>query len=840
MVYVDRFLRSENYDDKWVYNVIHSTHELNEQAIVKALGLVEAKGSSPNLKYYQLTKDNLLLEELARLAVTGEVPRFHRPRISPENPLFVRFHDDQTLIVADQIPMQEYLKYKGRFPVQSQITTSNSNGNSNLPIPQSSGQNETNKDGSGKSPKELQGGIRFSSDSQPPTEMYMTINPRLKKVLDKLEKIPQRRSARILFSSATLLTQSARRPIANPLRQNDLLWKMRQTWDVTSLLDDAKPQVQVLGVAVVQKDFKHLAFRNALVCAEKEQAEEVTEELLEEAAPTMIQFINQAYAHKVILVREEEEPKPVNPNYPFPMGSNPDVVDPSGNPIPPQKPSEEEPKKSRILVTLDEEQVFFTLDLIWDDPQDDDRFRSSAALILFGLKTKIDMAESSGYKKLAQAIKLLGEKGFSEAHIPPGHFPPATIRQGGETLFPHEPLEKLSWMVALLPKLGHRTLYDNIALYASWKDERNWLAAQTMVPEFLSPVYPDVSRVVSYPGLPLDVAATHFVGIAGVGVDAANYPHDPDDPAYIGKLGVFGYNRSTSLEDIKKSRGKLSNTAVVIQVPPNSPAGLTPWIAGGGSTVRGIPEKDSVKPFVAKHGAIGNGTFAIMADGTVRFVKESIPDNIFQALCTYNGPAPEEFEASLNKFAPVVNPDKLSKIPVPEPIKPDPVGKKPTPPEPKTPKKTADWETYTSKKEDFSILLPPGKPEVKREEIPKENGGGYFLEVVQSYQDKFGFGVMVQGLPEPIDPLTVASAKYIENVKKTYLGAFNPKAESKILLDDKYPGRELVFTGPTGTAVLRVFVTESRIFMIRAGGLGFDPESEESKAFFKSFRYGIK
>src|SRR5205807_1242571 len=128
------------------------------------------------------------------------------------------------------------------------------------------------------------------------------------------------------------------------------------------------------------------------------------------------------------------------------------------------------------------------------------------------------------------------------------------------------------------------------------KDPANWLQARTLVPEFLDPTYPRNARYTPYPGLPLEAAVTHFVGLSGIGPDAAEYA--ATDPAMMNKLGVFGYDRGASLDEIRKGRG-LANTIVLIRVPHDGPAGVQPWMAGGGSTVRSVPEKDSVEPFLS-------------------------------------------------------------------------------------------------------------------------------------------------------------------------------------------------------------------------------------------------
>jgi hypothetical protein len=78
----------------------------------------------------------------------------------------------------------------------------------------------------------------------------------------------------------------------------------------------------------------------------------------------------------------------------------------------------------------------------------------------------------------------------------------------------------------------------------------------------------------------------------------------------------------------------LENTIAVLQIPPDF---KTPWLAGGGSTIRGVPETDSIRPFVCTEYQGKRGTFAIMANCDVRFLPEGIPDTDFKALCTIAG-----------------------------------------------------------------------------------------------------------------------------------------------------------------------------------------------------------
>jgi hypothetical protein len=73
---------------------------------------------------------------------------------------------------------------------------------------------------------------------------------------------------------------------------------------------------------------------------------------------------------------------------------------------------------------------------------------------------------------------------------------------------------------------------------------------------------------------------------------------------------------------------------MIIQVPADYKAS---WMAGGGSTIRGVAEADSVRPFVCTTYNGKRGTYAIMANGDVRFIPETISDANFKALCTIAG-----------------------------------------------------------------------------------------------------------------------------------------------------------------------------------------------------------
>jgi hypothetical protein len=196
-----------------------------------------------------------------------------------------------------------------------------------------------------------------------------------------------------------------------------------------------------------------------------------------------------------------------------------------------------------------------------------------------------------------------------------------TPQRGGR---PYLPDERVSWMAELLPHLGYTEVHRTIDFQSSWTDEKNLVPAMALIPYFIDPAYPRYSRHVIHPKKEVPLPATHFVGIAGIGLEAASYR--PGDPAGDGKVGVFGYDRTTPLAEVG------NHTIIMVQVPPPPVGQVGPWIAGGGSTIRGVPEKNSVAPFISTTYNGKPGTYALMSDGSVRFISATVSDDVFKAL----------------------------------------------------------------------------------------------------------------------------------------------------------------------------------------------------------------
>jgi hypothetical protein len=241
---------------------------------------------------------------------------------------------------------------------------------------------------------------------------------------------------------------------------------------------------------------------------------------------------------------------------------------------------------------------------------------------------------------------------------------------------PWPPDERVSWLAELLPFMGYEKLYDRISFKHSWKDAENMVPSVSLVSPFLDPRTPRNSWYVRYPGMEYDVATTQIVGIAGIGLDAANYP--ANDPANADKLGVFGYDRVTRMSDLQNG---MAATIMAAQVPP---AYKSPWIAGGGSTIRGVPETESVKPFLTQQADGKRGALVMMADGSVRFISEKVSDDVFKTLCTVKG---NKKALKLDQVAPLVTPaeEDQAELKAQTDTPGEPKAKAEAPAEPKTP-----------------------------------------------------------------------------------------------------------------------------------------------------------
>ena len=207
---------------------------------------------------------------------------------------------------------------------------------------------------------------------------------------------------------------------------------------------------------------------------------------------------------------------------------------------------------------------------------------------------------------------------------PPAPAPePAPVSAPPES--PAGPQSLGEWVIAYRDRTGHYPV-ENPAAQALAPDSRlGWLAALTAdrdptgpQPQWDQPLdSPHNSRFVRrrqdrflLPSVPVSAEgypATYYVGVAGVGADAASRPKD-----HL-RAGIFGKARATTLADI---RDGAANTLLLVGVA----AQPVPWAAGGGATIRGF----TAEPYVSGPDGFGtgqpDGMFVALADGSVRFI----------------------------------------------------------------------------------------------------------------------------------------------------------------------------------------------------------------------------
>jgi prepilin-type processing-associated H-X9-DG protein len=197
-----------------------------------------------------------------------------------------------------------------------------------------------------------------------------------------------------------------------------------------------------------------------------------------------------------------------------------------------------------------------------------------------------------------------------EGHFPTGTWPNSSL----------PPEKRLSWYAAALPGLDCQELWDQVNKEQAWDDRSNASVANTT---FGVLHCPQSVRPPAQTPMPAS-----YIGIAGLGTDA------PYLPKGHRRAGVFGYDRRTSLQDITDGA---SSTMVVAE----SGRVRGSWLAGGPATVRGLDTADLPyigpgRQFGGQHPQVSGANVAF-ADGSVRFISDTINPGVFEALSTIAG-----------------------------------------------------------------------------------------------------------------------------------------------------------------------------------------------------------
>ena len=202
------------------------------------------------------------------------------------------------------------------------------------------------------------------------------------------------------------------------------------------------------------------------------------------------------------------------------------------------------------------------------------------------------------------------------------------------------PERRLGWRIRILsyleqfrcsPQFDRESAWDSATNLATVVPERDcrddeggvYKVTYRRIPSYDCPCHKDAGN----PKLP---ASSPFVGIAGIGADAASLPK-----GHI-QAGIFGNDRQTKFEEITDG---LANTMMVAETTRD----IGPWTAGGRASIRGV-DPDHPPYIGGKKGQFGGshpgGANVLMADGSVKFVKQTIAPKTFEALATIAGGEP--------------------------------------------------------------------------------------------------------------------------------------------------------------------------------------------------------
>jgi hypothetical protein len=221
--------------------------------------------------------------------------------------------------------------------------------------------------------------------------------------------------------------------------------------------------------------------------------------------------------------------------------------------------------------------------------------------------------------------------------------PPRFPQAAASGVVAMRPETRVSWIAELLPYLGHPDWHLETA--NDWNDARNGPVVRQTLPEVVNPVFGPAKSASGYP-------VTHYVGLAGVGPDAARLP--ADDP----RAGMFGYDRQTRQQDLDRGG---AYTIAVLGVREQ----CGPWAQGGPATVRPLTQT----PYVNGPDGFGSGQpdgmVAGMADGSVRFLSSSIDPEVVRQLASVH--APVKVDAAIFEPKPAAGADPKA---VPGPIPP--------------------------------------------------------------------------------------------------------------------------------------------------------------------------
>jgi uncharacterized protein (TIGR03067 family) len=744
---VNRLITALNSKDDWVFTVLQTKKPYNQEAIKGQLRLTTGtKITSKTSKAYDIYPLSGDFDALGNLLL-----KFNKPR----EQFFVHFHDSNTIVFADQKPLEKFLQEDKKPELLSKDTPPPATAGGGAPDgpggrpgmgpmtpgmggrpgmgpmtpgvgggpgggpgmgPMTPGVGGGPGGGPGGAPGGAPGGGGDTPvASEGPVGSWLTVDPSLKALLDRIEKIDENRTTRLREPVSLITVAELRGTVAGPLttaiqiqgKDEEKSYVPKEVLKpAVALINKAK----ALAAGLVQFDQSKASIILAIEYRDARTAEAEDKVLRPLLALLQLALRDAKEGLGLSVKLGDGQPSGGVPGFPgFPgtggpggigEGSmmspgapggisrpGPGMMIPGGSggprtPVPGGftggRPGvggvgggrdddtggtdgvtggtgTTEEKDGTINLQLEAAVHVFTMELHLTEEAYKKLFQPAQEALQW-VKVQSDLTSSASHvHDLANALKTY----FTEK----GQYPPGTMHRApsADRGLAWRPDERLSWVAGLLPYFGDDYKEWKLDLDKSWKEGKNLFVAGRIIPSLVSPRTPETgSTVISYPGVHQGtVAATHFVAMAGVGLDAAEFK--AGDPATEKKIGMFGYDRIVKKADVKDG---MQNTIALIMVPGDHKA---PWLAGGGATVRAVSDdaEDArpIAPFVCcvypdRPGAEKTkwsgkrGTIAIMADFRVRFIPADIPADMFRAMCTIAGG--ERIE-KLDSLCPVID-----------------------------------------------------------------------------------------------------------------------------------------------------------------------------------------
>jgi hypothetical protein len=624
---LDEILQANVGTEQMPFAVFRSRGNFNANEILGRMKLATPENNTIKGRKFYLVESNPFLaavgQALSTQALVGlETPK---PKGKPAQPkLALHIYDVQTLLVAEQSILERYLsdlKEDGLPPFQTELTAAD-------PAPAT-----PPAEGGAPAPPPAAPAKAFTSNPS-----YRTVKPELKRAMNALQpegkKLPPATYAEVVDQRA--LNSKELRGLAEANAGSYVAWMQ---------------QVKLVGLSLETFN-RDKAKANAYF--EYLSDDDARKSATEHVIPAL-NFLLPLYNLRMgdtAAVRDYTMGGAPMPMEPMP-GTPAPVPAPGGergNPEPGPgapgtgMPPTPVPTESHIDVSRVDSAVVVAFELFWKKGNYQSVIVAGLDRTLAQLKGRMALlGGESDWGELARAIpKLSGS---------PDGFPRGTLPQETRSdrfNLPPPPDHRVSFFAELLPHLGRGNVRAAIQdRKFPWYAPENRLAAESWVPEFLVPYYDSSAwRATSPLADGATFGGTNYVGLAGLGLDAARY--NPLDPATSKKLGIFGYDWQSRPADVTDG---LSNTIALIQVPPGY---QRPWIAGGGATVMGVDDKgpDPQQPFIARSPEGKRGTYILMGDGSVRWLKEGTDPKVFKALVTRaGGETVDDFDKAAPKQA---------------------------------------------------------------------------------------------------------------------------------------------------------------------------------------------